>query len=85
MENINKYFYHAREGDKGFMDKATKEIEKFSINILRHYKELRSFIDGINDNNIFCISNADIECTKRLVSKLEKAMSKLNPIQKKLI
>ena len=57
LENINKYFYHACEGDKGFMDKATKEIEKFSINILRHYKELRSFIDGINDNNIFCISN----------------------------
>ncbi|MBU5308407.1 hypothetical protein NSA24_00755 [Clostridioides mangenotii] len=67
------------------MVKATKEIEKFSIDILRYYKELRSFIDGINDNNIFSISNDDIEGTKRLVNKLEQALSKLNPDQKELI
>lgn len=67
------------------MDKETKEIEKFSIDILRHYKELRSFVDRINDNNIFSISNEDIEGTNRLVSKLEQALRKLNPTQRELI
>lgn len=67
------------------MDKVTKDKEKFSIDILKHFKELSYFTDEIIDNNIFCISNEDIESTKRLVSKLEYAISKLNPTQKELI
>jgi DNA-directed RNA polymerase specialized sigma24 family protein len=72
-------------GIKDNMSKTVKDLEKLSIDIIRHYMELKSFVDCINQNNIFRISHDDIEGTKMLVSKLEQGMSKLNPIQKELV
>ncbi|GEM_PF-2470807 len=62
-----------------------KEYEKFAIDILKHYRELKLFINSTSGKNVLNISHNDIEGTKRLVYKLDKAMSMLNPIQRELI
>lgn len=70
---------------KDNMEYLNKEYEKFAIDILKHYRELKLFINSTSGKNVLNISNKDIEDTKRLVNKLDKAMSRLNPIQKELI
>ncbi|MBU5308514.1 sigma-70 region 4 domain-containing protein [Clostridioides mangenotii] len=67
------------------MDYLNKEYEKFAIDILKHYRELKLFINNTSGKNVLNISYNDIEGTKRLVYKLDKAMSMLNPIQRELI
>lgn len=67
------------------MEYLNKEYEKFAIDILKHYSELKLFIKSTSGKNVLNISNKDIEDTKRLVNKLDKAMSGLNPIHMKLI
>ncbi len=67
------------------MKYTNKEYERFAIDILKHYRELKLFINSTSGENILNIGHKDIEDTKVLVYKLDKAMSMLNPVQKKLI
>lgn len=70
---------------KDNMENINKEYEKFAIDILRHYKELKLFIKSTSEKNVLNISHNNIKNTTMLVYKLDKAMSMLNPVQKKLI
>jgi len=70
---------------KDNMENINKEYEKFTIDILRHYKELKLFIKSTSEKNVLNISHTNIKNTTMLVYKLDKAMSMLNPVQKKLI
>lgn len=67
------------------MEYINKEYEKYAIDILKHYRELKLFIKSTSDRNVLNISHKDIEDTKGLVDKLDKAINMLNPIQKKII
>ncbi len=67
------------------MEYLNKEYEKFAIDILKHYRELKSFIKSTSGKNVLNISHKDIEDTKELVDKLDKAITMLNPIQRELI
>lgn len=67
------------------MESLNKEYEKFAIDLLKHYRELKLFINSTSGKNVLNISHKDIEDTKELVDKLDKAMSMLNPIQRELI
>jgi DNA-directed RNA polymerase specialized sigma24 family protein len=70
---------------KDNMEYINKEYEKYAIDILKHYRELKLFIKSTSDRNVLNISHKDIEDTKGLVDKLDKAINMLNPIQKKII
>lgn len=67
------------------MEYLNKEYEKFAIDILKHYRELKLFINSTSGESVLNIGHKDIEDTKVLVYKLDKAMSMLNPVQKQLI
>jgi hypothetical protein len=70
---------------KDNMEYINKEYEKFAIDILKHYKELKLFIKSTSEKNVLNISHKNIEDTTMLVYELDKAMSMLNPIQRELI
>jgi DNA-directed RNA polymerase specialized sigma24 family protein len=67
------------------MEYLNKEFEKFAIDILRHYKELKLFIKSTSEKNVLYISHKNIEDTQILVNKIDKAMSSLSPIHRELI
>lgn len=67
------------------MEYTNNEYEKFAIDILKHYRELKLFINRTSGKNVLNINHKNIEDTKRLVHKLDTAMSMLNPIQRELI
>jgi hypothetical protein len=55
-------------GMKDNMEYLNKEYEKFAIDILKHYRELKLFINTSNSSvkNVLRISHKNIEGTKIL-------------------